>query len=47
MKEEEYSWSQDLRDWDERLDKYERWELNNCSETSDLTEYTIIPGKTI
>lgn len=36
--EEEYSWSQDLRDWDERQDKYERWELNNRNETSDLTK---------
>lgn len=41
--EEEYSWSQDLRDWDERQDKYEKWELNNCSETSDEWEDGIPP----
>lgn len=45
--EEEYSWSQDLRDWDERQEKSEKWELNNCTETSNLTKYTIMPGKTL
>ncbi|MGL4331856.1 MAG: hypothetical protein ACRCZQ_12115 [Bacteroidales bacterium] len=42
-KEEDYSWSQDLRDWDERQDKYERWGLGDCSEVSEEWEDGIPP----
>lgn len=40
--EEDYQWSQDLRDWEKRQDYYERIELNN-QVTSDEWEDGIPP----
>ncbi|MGL5785699.1 MAG: hypothetical protein ACRCX4_02610 [Bacteroidales bacterium] len=42
-KDEDYSWSQDLRDWEERQDKYERWGLGDYSEVSEEWEDGIPP----
>lgn len=40
--EEDYPWSEDLRDWEKRQDYYERIELNNQI-TSDEWEDGIPP----
>lgn len=40
---EDYSWSQELRDWEGHQDRYERWGMNDCNAVSEEWEDGIPP----
>lgn len=43
MEEEDYTWSQDLRDWEKRQDNYEKSGLNTHTEPEEEWDNGIPP----